>query len=84
RWAANPIILDNFSQKDIRNSIKKLLGIFYKDFFSNFYNPIKFINNMFFLKTLLMRYIYFLKDPARLARDLFFYLTYFNHRRGRD
>ncbi len=82
RWVDNPIKLDNFSKEDIRAGIKILLTTFYADFYRSLYNPVKFLENRFFFRILLLRYLFMLRRPLRLLRDLLFYVNYFKHRKG--
>ncbi len=82
RWAAYPIKLDNFTKEDIQESIRKLLMNFYKNFFSIFYNPFRFVNEFYFINILLKRYFALASHPARFWKDISFYLLYFKHRKG--
>lgn len=82
RWTAYPIQLDNFSKKDIEKSIKKLLMVFYKNFFSILYNPFRFVKEFYFINTLLKRYFALARYPTRLWKDISFYLHYIKHRSG--
>jgi anaerobic magnesium-protoporphyrin IX monomethyl ester cyclase len=82
RWAANPIRLDDFSKEEIRVAIRSFLTLFYRDFFRTVVNPLRLIKNWYFVKVLVLRYLFLLKSPARFWQDLLFYLTYFKHRKG--
>jgi hypothetical protein len=84
RWAAYPVQLDNFSKEDIQESIKKLLMTFYKNFFSILYNPLRFVKEFYFINILLRRYFALARHPARLLKDISFYLLYFKHRKGHE
>lgn len=84
RWAAYPIRLDNFTKEDIQQSIKKLLGIFYKDFFSYLLKPGKILKRWYFFKVLFIRQLQIARNPVRLWNDILFYLTYYWQRKGRE
>ncbi|MEW6042030.1 MAG: radical SAM protein, partial [Elusimicrobiota bacterium] len=66
RWAGNPIKLDNFTYQDIQDSIKNISKVFYMEFFSMFCNPIRFIRELFFIRIIILRYIFLLSSPGRL------------------
>jgi len=84
RWAAYPIRLDNISKEDIQTAMKTLLNVFYKNFFSIFINPVRIVQESYFLKILFLRYLLLLKNPVLILKDVFFYLTYCKHRKGYD
>jgi len=84
RWAAYPIRLDSFSKEDIEKSIKRLLFAFYTNLFSLFINPARFIDELYFIRVLILRYVCLLKTPRVFLRDVAFYIRYFTHRKGYD
>lgn len=84
RWAAYPIVLDNFSKEDIQDSIEKIVKIFYRNFFRTVFNPLKLVRDFYFIKILLKRYSFMLTDPARLLSDISFYIGYKRSRKGRN
>lgn len=82
RWAAYPVQLDNFSKEDVQESVKKLIMTFYKNFFGILYNPLRFVKEFYFINILLKRYFVLTRHPARLWKDISFYLHYIRHRKG--
>ncbi|MFH1782302.1 MAG: radical SAM protein [Candidatus Omnitrophota bacterium] len=84
RWAAYPIKLEFFSKEDIQKSMKDLLDVFYWDFFRLVLNPIRIAKEFYFIKILMLRYLFMFTKPVRLLKDIVFYLNYFKYRKGRD
>lgn len=83
RWASYPIRLDGFSQDDIERAVKQIVGMFYSQFFSIFYNPRRFIENWYFIRILILRYLQLLSHPGLFFKDIVFYLQYSRHRKGK-
>ncbi len=84
RWAAYPIRLDGFTKEDIQQSIRDLLGTFYKNFFSLLKRPGILMKRRYFFRILFKRQLQIARNPLRLWKDITFYLTYFWRRMGRD
>ena len=78
------LALAGFSKEDIEKSIKRLLFAFYTNLFSLFINPARFIDELYFIRVLILRYVCLLKTPRVFLRDVAFYIRYFTHRKGYD